>query len=219
MSTTIYSFHWVFFVLVLGSLGFFLVSTAHAAESTDSGGYVLQIQLTPAQCLINASKQKQRKCLEGYALTIKGLLPEQQRDDCITDSSAKLSPLQERVVARVMPDENARYALWKNIGGCIDSNASHYFRSIIHYAERLKIPTQLTDGADKVADKTSLKNQFVRLNDNLTPSGIRLYCQNQKQSIFLVQVDVCYSKKGEFKKCEYQTATTCPESFQIKGNY
>lgn len=43
-----------------------------------------------------------------------------------------------------MPDENARVQLWQNVGGCVPMNASQYFRTIINFAERLKIPADLT---------------------------------------------------------------------------
>ena len=65
-------------------------------------------------------------------------MPETNQSNCSTDSSATLSPLQAKVVARVMPDNNARVQLWKSVGGCVPMNASQYFRTVINFAERLK---------------------------------------------------------------------------------
>ncbi len=93
----------------------FLVNVPlHAAPQLQ--GYVMQVQLTPAVCALDSSKQKQRKCLEGYSLTISGLLPETTERNCTTNSSASLTPLQAKVVARVMPEENARIQLWRSVG-------------------------------------------------------------------------------------------------------
>ena len=53
-----------------------LAAPLHAAENSDISGYVMHVQMTPAACSFDSSRQKQRKCLEGYSLTIASLLPE-----------------------------------------------------------------------------------------------------------------------------------------------
>lgn len=95
--------------IICASVG--LLSSVLHAEPVNVQGYVMHVQMTPAVCALDPSKQKQRKCLEGYSLTITGLMPETTRTDCSTQSSATLSPLQAKVVARVMPDNNARVQL------------------------------------------------------------------------------------------------------------
>lgn len=137
------------------------------AEPVNVQGYVMHVQMTPAVCSLDPSKQKQRKCLEGYSLTITGLMPETTRTDCSTESSATLSPLQAKVVARVMPDNNARVQLWKSVGGCVPMNASQYFRTIINFAERLKIPANLTSSSNVEMQQSTLRQQFTKLNPSL----------------------------------------------------
>ena len=189
------------------------------AESPRLQGYVMQIQMTPAVCALDSSRQKQRKCLEGYSLTITGLLPETSHSSCETTSAPTLSPLQAKVVARVMPDENARAQLWRSIGGCIPMSASQYFRMIINYAERLKIPADLTSGINKEIQKNNLQQQFVRLNPSLPANGIRLSCESSRSEQILTEVQVCYQVNGTYKQGSSHVVSNCPNEFTIKGSY
>src|SRR5690606_1408477 len=129
--------YWLLSAVVMAGM-----STHLSAATT---GYVMNVQMVPAICSLYPETAKKRKCLEGYSLNITGLFPEDNPANCTTASSAKLSPLQAKVVARVMPDDNSRTLLWQTIGGCIPMNASQYFRTIINYADRLKVPHELTD--------------------------------------------------------------------------
>ena len=43
-------------------------SPAFAAPALQ--GYVMRVQMTPAVCALDSSRQKTRQCLEGYSLTI-----------------------------------------------------------------------------------------------------------------------------------------------------
>ncbi|WP_171497275.1 ribonuclease T2 family protein [Acinetobacter junii] len=192
----------------------------YAADKADIAGYVMHVQMTPAVCSFDSSRQKQRKCLEGYSLTISSLLPEVPVGrDCQTKSSAKLSPLQAKVVARVMPDENARVQLWQNVGGCVPMNASQYFRTIINFAERLKIPADLTSPNTIEVQKENLRQQFTKLNPSLPPNGIRFTCQTSKFDSILTEIRVCYQKNGQYKQCSSHVVTGCPSEFTIKGSY
>ena len=189
----------------------------HAAPQLQ--GYVMQVQLTPAVCALDSSKQKQRKCLEGYSLTITGLLPETTERNCTTNTSASLTPLQAKVVARVMPEENARIQLWRSVGGCVPMNASQYFRTIINFAERLKIPADLTSSNTIEVQKENLRQQFTKLNPSLPPNGIRFTCQASKFDSILTEIRVCYQKNGQYKQCSSHVVTGCPSEFTIKGSY
>ncbi|VXA56169.1 conserved hypothetical protein [Acinetobacter proteolyticus] len=192
----------------------------HAASNPDVAGYVMHVQMTPAACSFDSSRQKQRKCLEGYSLTIASLLPEVPLNrDCSTKTSAKLSPLQAKVVARVMPDENARVQLWQDVGGCMPMNASQYFRTIINFAERLKIPADLTSPNTIEVQKESLRQQFTKLNPSLPPNGIRFTCQSSRFDSVLTEIRVCYQKNGQYKQCASHIVTGCPSEFTIKGSY
>ncbi len=182
-------------------------------------GYVMVVQMTPAVCMFDAQKSKQRKCLEGYALNISGLYPETSEYECRTASTAALSPLQAKVVARVMPDENARVQLWRGVGGCVQMNASQYFRTIINYAERLKIPKELTSPETRAIHQINLRLQFLRLNPGLPANAIRFSCSTFQGNAILAEVKLCYKKNGQYKRCSAEIENTCPNLLTIKGSY
>ena len=183
-------------------------------------GYVMQVEMTPAICSLDVNRQKQRKCLEGYSLTITGLLPEVSQNDCKTNSSALLSPIQAKVVARVMPDENYRVQLWRSIGGCVPMNASQYFRTVINLAEKLKIPSDLTSSENKSVQHQVLVSQFLKLNPSMSNNSIRFSCQNSKSNnAILTEIQVCYKVSGQYKQCSNHIVSNCPSSFLIKGTY
>lgn len=205
--------------LILFSVGSTLAVTQVFASPVGLKGYVMTIQMTPAVCEIDSSLKKKRKCLEGYSLNIMGLMPETNQSDCATLSSAKLSPLQSKVVASVMPDEYARNSLWANIGGCVPLSASQYFRDIIKKAEQLKIPNDLSVMGTKDMTLISLRNQFLKLNSSLTKDAIRFSCQKHKGAAMLTDIHVCYTTKGRYKQCPSQMTTTCPSVITIKGAY
>ncbi|RZG77996.1 ribonuclease T2 family protein [Acinetobacter sp. WCHAc060025] len=203
---------------VLGCAGFFLFNVPlHAAPQIQ--GYVMQVQLTPAVCALDSTKQKQRKCLEGYSLTITGLLPETTERNCSTNSSASLSPLQAKVVARVMPEENARVQLWRTVGGCVPMNAAQYFRTVINLADKLKVPTELTSAENKNVQHHALKSQIVRLNPGMNSESIRFTCQSYASNPVLTEVQVCYRVNGQYKQCSNHIVSNCPNTFSIKGTY
>ncbi|OTG84787.1 ribonuclease T2 family protein [Acinetobacter sp. ANC 4648] len=204
-------------ILICAS-GSFLNIQANAA-TPQLQGYVMQVQMTPAICALDVSKQKQRQCLEGYSLTITGLLPEINRNECTTNTSATLSPIQAKVVARVMPDESARIQLWRSIGGCIPMNSSQYFRMVINLAEKLKIPTDLTSSENKSVKHSALKAQFLKLNPSMSGNSLRFSCQNSKSNPVLTEIQVCYTVNGQYKQCSSHIVSNCPSSFLIKGTY
>ena len=197
-----------------------LAAPLHAAENPDISGYVMHVQMTPAACSFDSSRQKQRKCLEGYSLTIASLLPEVPLNrDCSTKTSAKLSPLQAKVVARVMPDENARVQLWQNVGGCMSMNASQYFRTVINYAERLKVPAELTSPETRPMHIANLRLRFLRLNPTLPVNAIKFNCSVSHGTPILTEVKLCYKNNGQYKQCPATVESNCPVSFIIKGSY
>ena len=199
--------------------GLFCFSAGNVVAAPVVQGYVMQVQMTPAVCAMDSSKKKQRKCLEGYSLSVTGLLPETTQADCSTNTSATLSPLQAKVVARVMPEESARVQLWRSVGGCIPSNASQYFRTLINFADRLKIPADLTGSENKQVQHNALRAQFIRLNPGLTVNGIRFNCQNLRSTPVLTEVQVCYKVNGQFKQCSSHVVSNCPSSFSVQGSY
>lgn len=182
-------------------------------------GYVMDVQMVPAICSLYPEYAKKRKCLEGYSLNITGLFPENPQGNCITNSSAKLSPLQAKVVARVMPDENSRAALWHHIGGCLPMNASQYFRTIINYADRLKVPHELTDQENLTMSMETLRAKFLKINPQLPANAIRFNCSGLHSKSLLTAVKVCYYSNGQYKNCPANIVNTCPHTLTIKGTY
>ena len=204
--------------LIFCCAGLFLFNVQSQA-AVQIQGYVMQVQLTPAVCALDVTKQKQRKCLEGYSLTITGLLPETTERNCSTNTSANLSPLQAKVVARVMPDENARVQLWRSVGGCVPMNAAQYFRTVINLADKLKVPTDLTSSENKNVQHGALKSQFVKLNPGMQSDSIRFTCQSSSSNPVLTEVQVCYRVNGQYKQCSNHIVSNCPNTFSIKGTY
>ncbi|WP_454923391.1 ribonuclease T2 family protein [Acinetobacter lanii] len=205
--------------LTLVNVGCTLPIAQSIAAPVGLQGYVMQVQMTPAVCSLDTSKKKQRKCLEGYSLTITGLIPETTQQHCNTTTSPNLSPLQDKVVARVMPDENARNRLWYGIGGCTGLTASQYFRDIINKADKLKIPTDLTGVENKFVQLNTLKSQFLKLNPNMHRESIRFICQNSGKTTLLTGIQICYKTNGLYKQCSSQVLSNCPNHFYIKGSY
>ena len=191
-------------------------SPAAFATPTD---YVMDVQMVPALCSLYPEYAKKRKCLEGYSLNIAGLYPQTTSQDCSTNSSAKLPPLQSKVVARIMPDENTRTVLWRNIGGCVPMNASHYFRTIINYADRIKVPAELTEQENITISVDALRMKFVKINPKLPASALRFHCQQTQSASVLTSIKVCYAQNGNYKSCPANIINTCPKTVTIKGTY
>ncbi|WP_328705925.1 ribonuclease I [Acinetobacter baretiae] len=194
-------------------------SPAFASKNTANAGYILHIQMTPAICALDPNQKKQRKCLEGYSLTIASLIPDTLDNNCVTDSSANLPPLQAKVVARVIPDEAYRVQLWRTIGGCTQMTASQYFRTIINYAQNLKIPTALTDTSSNNVQKTALEGQFFALNKGLPERGVVFSCQKEGKVAYLTHVSICYKNNGQFKACPTTMVSNCPNNMVVQGTY
>ena len=194
--------------------GYFVSSAVYAAHA-----YMMNVQLVPAACSLDPQRNKKRKCMEGYSLNITGLYPETSKQDCSTSSSVKLSPIQAKVVARVMPDESARNILWRQIGGCVPMNASQYFRTIINYAEKLKIPEELTSQETRPMQSTALKSKITRLNPGLPSSGVQFSCQSSYAGNILTDIKICYKNNGLYSQCSANVSSNCPDSFIIKGSF
>lgn len=206
-------------ILMILSMTVVLFSSNVMASGKGLLGYVMQVQMTPAVCALDKNKARQRKCLEGYALTIQGLIPETTRSDCTTKTSATLPPLQKRVVARVMPDEQARIKLWATIGGCVPMDSSQYFRKIINLADQLKVPDSVTSMENRAAQITTLRSQFVKLNPKLPKEGIEFNCNILNGQPVLTDINICYQINGQFKKCPEVIVSSCPANFNIEGSY
>ncbi|CAM4199726.1 ribonuclease I [Acinetobacter pragensis] len=203
--------------LLLAGAGYGVSPAVLAAPAVH--GYMMNVQLVPAACSLDPQRNKKRKCLEGYSLNITGLFPETNSQDCFTSSAVKLSPIQAKVVARVMPDENARNALWHEVGGCVPMNASQYFRTIINYAEKLKIPEELTSQETRQMQSAALRSKMLRLNSGLPANGVQFSCQPSYAGNILTDIKICYRSNGGYMQCSGIVSGNCPASFTIKGSF
>ena len=80
-----------------------MMMPVHAASAVKSGQRVLMIEMTPALCSLQPTRARMRQCLEGYSLTVSGL-DMGYGERCGRGSEPRLTPLQLKVVNRIMPD-------------------------------------------------------------------------------------------------------------------
>lgn len=196
------------------------ICTAVVHASPAPVGYVMEIQLVPAACSLDPQRNKKRKCLEGYSLNVLGLYPEvAAQRNCTSHTVLNLPPIQAKVVARVMPDENARKQLWQGVGGCVPMPANQYFRMMINYAEKLKIPDELTSQETRVMQAAVLRSRMLRLNPGLPTQGFEFSCQQNKTNSILTEIKICYQNNGHYKACPKNVQNNCPATFTIKGSF
>ncbi len=192
-----------------------MVIPAQAATAVKTGQRVLMIEMTPALCSLQPSRARMRQCLEGYSLTVSGLdLGYGER--CGRGSEPRLTPLQLKVVNRIMPDITVRSQSWQHYGVCSPLSASSYFRQIVSLAGQLKLPSELNTGNSYTVSKSRFIGQMTRLNSGMTASSIDLICQqgSRKQSV-LTDVHVCY-EGSQFGSCS-NVVDNCDKNFIISG--
>ena len=88
-----------------------MVLPAQAASAAKTGQRVLMIEMTPALCSLQPTRARMRQCLEGYSLTVSGL-DMGYGERCGRGSEPRLTPLQLKVVNRIMPDTTVRTQAW-----------------------------------------------------------------------------------------------------------
>lgn len=189
---------------------------AQAANPVRAGQQVLMIEMTPALCSLQPSRARMRQCLEGYSLTVSGLdLGYGER--CGRGSEPRLTPLQLKVVNRIMPDTTVRSQAWQRYGACSPLSSSSYFRLIVNHSGQLKLPNELNTGNSYTVSKSRFVGQMARLNNGMTPASIDLICQKdsrRRQSI-LTDVHVCY-EGGQYANCS-NVVNNCGKNFIISG--
>lgn len=185
-------------------------------------GYVLKVELSPAVCKIDSSQKRTRQCLEGYSLSVAGLYPQHAApQNCETSSLWALTPVQKRVLMRIMPDENSQARLWRQVGGCVAMNANQYFRLMVNYAERLNMPEELSSPTTLRMNKEWLQQRLIKQNKGLTEQNFQLSCarSDSRSNLFLTTIKVCYQNNGRYKTCQAESQGACPEQFMIQGSY
>ncbi|MGM8870913.1 ribonuclease T2 [Psychrobacter sp. 2Y5] len=191
------------------------IAPAQAASAVKNGQRVLMVEMTPALCSLQPTRARMRQCLEGYSFTISGLdLGYGER--CGRGSEPRLTPLQLKVVNRIMPDTTVRSQVWHRYGTCSPLSANSYFRQIINYAGDLKLPSELTTGNSYTVSKSSFLKQMTSLNRGMSSSDIDLICQagSRRQSI-LTDINICY-EGNNFASCS-NVVDSCGKKFIISG--
>lgn len=188
---------------------------AKAADGARVGQRILMIEMTPALCSIYPSRARMRQCLEGYSLTVAGL-DLGYGDSCGRGGTPDLTPLQLRVVNRVMPDATVRNQAWRRYGACSPLSSNLYFRQIVTHASELKLPPELNTGNSYTVSKSRFLNQILRLNSGMRADGIDLICQNTSRNRdVLTEIHVCYQGSA-FGKCPSRV-DNCSSNFIISG--
>lgn len=192
-----------------------MIVPAQAASAVKTGQRVLMVEMTPALCNLQPSRARMRQCLEGYSLTVAGLdLGYGSR--CGSGSEPRLTPLQLKVVNRIMPDTSVRSQAWQRYGACSPLSANSYFRQIVNYAGQLKLPDELNTGNSYTVSKSRFTKQMARLNNGMSEASIDLICKagNRRQSI-LTDIHVCYEGSA-FGTCN-NVVDNCGNKFIISG--
>lgn len=199
-------------VLIVPSV---LIMPVQAASVAKLGQRVLMIEMTPALCSLQPTRSRMRQCLEGYSLTISGL-DLGYGSGCRGSSTPHLTPLQLKVVNRIMPDTTVRSQVWQHYGVCSPLSASSYFRQIINYAAYLKLPSELNTGNSYTVSKSRFIGQMLRLNRGMNADNIDLICQDgsRRQSI-LTNIHICY-EGNKFASCP-SIVDNCGKNFILSG--
>lgn len=183
--------------------------------------YVLHIELSPAVCKLDPTQKRTRQCLEGYSLNVSGLYPQGSPKSCVTSNVLNLTPVQNRVLMRIMPDENHQAKLWRSVGGCVSMNANQYFRLVTSYAERLKVPDEVSTQTNLRVGRDWLEKKFTTLNQGMPIQSLVLSCAAgpKKENVLLTSIQVCYRTNGRYTTCQVEQKNSCPAHFVIQGSY
>lgn len=201
--------------LLLPLLMLLLSPSAQAAQGAKIGQRILMIEMTPAMCSIYPSRARMRQCLEGYSLTVSGL-DLGYGSQCGRGGYPDLTPLQLRVVNRIMPDASVRNQAWRRYGACSPMRSSFYFRQIVNHASHLQLPRELNTGNSYTVSKSRFLQQLVKLNSGMSASSVDLICQNSSRSqSVLTEIHVCYTGSS-FGTCPNRV-DNCGSNFIISG--
>lgn len=207
--------HTVFNIVGLLLLSSIMLTSAQAASVVKAGQRVLMIEMSPALCSLQSSRARMRQCLEGYSLTVSGL-DLGYSAHCGRGGEPHLTPLQLKVVNRIMPDSTVRSQAWQRYGACGPLSASSYFRQIVNLAGQLKLPRELNTGNSYTVSKSRFIKQVTRLNSGMSSSSIDLICQaGSRRQAILTDIHVCY-EGSQFGSCR-NVVDNCGANFIILG--
>lgn len=198
--------------LLLGCLAV-MGTIATPAAHADS---VLGVELSPAVCKLNPYMGNLRQCIEGNPMTVNFYRVANQ--SC-SNSRYSMSPLQEKITSKVIPDGNIRKNIWQQYGRCSGLSTPNYFRTINSLASQLKLPKELSSGRSYRFASSGFSRQLLSLNPGMKPNSFNFFCQkNSAGQSVLTYINVCYDNNGRFAQCATRSYT-CPNQFLIDGNY
>lgn len=176
----------------------------------------LGIEMSPAVCSLYPNYAKLRQCVAGNRMSVNFLKITNQK--CI-NHHYKMTPLQESLASKLIPDVSMRQQVWQNYGRCSGMDTSNYFRKISQLSSQLKLPKELSSGQSYQVQQKNLVQQIVQLNPGLHPNAISLFCQvNDKRQPVLTYINICYNDNEMFGQCTY-VLPSCPSKFMIDGSY
>lgn len=199
-----------------------LAAVAVGEEAPPPHYYTLSISLAPALCKLHPENRELRICQEGYSVIVQGYWPEREDGRKVQNCSREnpeLSPVQERVLEKLMPDDPMRAKEWQKHGSCTGMTAREYFRALMSSANRLRLPSQInSEGKDQVMDRNHLVAEIIKLNSGLPEKGIYLRCNGQdNNSQLLTELRVCYKPNGQFTECTTSFRPNCPATVTIRA--
>ncbi|WP_230655877.1 ribonuclease T2 family protein [Psychrobacter sp. I-STPA10] len=203
-------------VFVLGCGAILASMNAGASEArlpNQNRNHVLVLEMTPAMCLFYPSRTQMRQCQEGYRVTVETL---DLGYDCVSSTTPVLSPVQEKVVHRIMPDDTFIRQAWRRYGACSPYSASEYFRLVTRYSSKLRLPTELTETGQYRVDKNAFTQKFKRLNPDIGINQIYFSCQQAQQKSILTKIEICYANNNH-NNCP-KMADACQDQITIWGN-
>lgn len=198
--------------LLLGCLAV-MGTIATPAAHADS---VLGVELSPAVCKLNPYMGNLRQCIEGNPMTVNFYRVANQ---FCSNSRYSMSPLQEKITSKVIPDGNIRKNIWQQYGRCSGLSTPNYFRTINSLASQLKLPKELSSGRSYRFASSGFSRQLLSLNPGMKPNSFNFFCQkNSAGQSVLTYINVCYDNNGRFAQCATRSYA-CPSQFLIDGNY
>lgn len=206
-------------IISLGLLSCIAYPSIGQAAVSNNNGITLGIEASPAVCSIYPNYNKLRQCIDGSSFTI-NYFDTGNRGQCVMSNHARLTPLQENVVAKFIPDGYVRQQMWQNYGKCSGMSVSNYFRSITNLTTNLSLPSEIINSSSYRVNYGKFLQKIATANPGLSPQSLRLYCQmNRKNQMLLTHINVCYNSTGRFAQCGSVKPTTCPNEFTIQGRY
>ena len=185
--------------------------------------YNLTIQLSPAACSLMSGNQRQ--CRDDYWLSVQDFRLEYpagvSAPVCRPVSALLLSPIQENLVSRIIPDRAVRQRIWQQSGGCTARSPTDFFRLISSNVDMLKLPGVFRAQRDVVVQERTLRQQFRQANRGMQDDGFYYACEfsPQRKRKILTSVHVCFDVAGRLSRCPgfASRPLTCDSSIYIQG--